>query len=156
MLLGIPTRPFMSGTPALESVSFPEGEGLVLAPVAGPEPALLSTCGRLPPPENGLAASHAQDFTLVLRALRWTTPGPGLEEAVRACGQGGGRGAGASAAGEPRYARRFERLGVPIEPASPRPAGGREPAPGARGAAGEAADRRGPLRALGPGRRRAR
>ena len=116
MLLGIPPRPFMAGTPALESVSFPEGEGRVLAPVSWPrEPALLSACGRLPPPENGLAASHPQDFTLVLRALRWTTPGPGLERALRACGQGGGRAAGASAAGEPRYARRFERLGVPVE-----------------------------------------
>ena len=51
----------------------------------------------------------------MLRALRWTTSGAGLERAVRACGQGGGAGSGASAAGETRYARRFERLGVPIE-----------------------------------------
>jgi len=116
MLMSIPPRPPVAPTPALESVSFPEGEGRVLAPAGWPrEPAASSACGRLPQPENGLAASHPSDFTLVLRALRWTTGGTGLDEAVRACGQGRGPGAGASAADEPRYARRFERLGVPIE-----------------------------------------
>lgn len=116
MLLGIPARPLVAGTPALESVSFPAGEGRVLAPAGWPrEPAASSACGRLPQPENGLAASHPSDFTLVLRALRWKANGTGLEQAVRACGQARGPEAGASVADEPRYARRFERLGVPIE-----------------------------------------
>lgn len=116
MLMPLPPQPLVAGRPGLESVSFPEGEGRVLAPAGWPrEPASQSACDRLPQPENGLAASHPSDFTLVLRALRWTTSGTGLEQAVRACGQGRGAGSGASAAGETRYARRFERLGVPIE-----------------------------------------
>ena len=116
MLLDVSPRPLAAGTPSLEGVSFPEGEGRVLAPAGwSREPASQSACGRLPAPDNGLAARHPQDYTLVLRALRWTTSAPGLELAVRACGQGGGRAAAASAADEPRYALRFERLGVPIE-----------------------------------------
>ena len=96
MLLPIPPRPLVAGRPGFESVSFPGGRG------ASPGPGGLasgagrsSPCGRLPPPENGLAASHPNDFTLVLRALRWRTTGTGLDEAVRACGQGRGAGAGA-------------------------------------------------------------
>jgi len=116
MLLDSSPRPLAAGTPALEGVSFPEGEGRVLVPAGwSREPASASACPRLPSPDNGLAASHPQDYTLVLRALRWATRAPGLEQAVRACGHGGGREAGASAADEPRYALRFARLGVPIE-----------------------------------------
>jgi len=116
MLLNLPPLPLVAGRPALESVSFPEGEGRVLAPAGwSRQPAARSACGRLPPPENGLAASHPHDYTLVLRALRWTASAPGLEQAVGACGQGGGPAAGASATDEPRYALRFERLGEPIE-----------------------------------------
>ena len=116
MLLKVPPGSPMAGTPALERASFPEGEGRVLAPVGWPrEPAARPACLRLPPPDNGLLASHPQDYTLVLRALRWATGAPGLEEAVRSCGEGGSRAGGASTVDEPRYALRFERLGVPIE-----------------------------------------
>jgi hypothetical protein len=116
MLLDAPPGSLGAEAPALENVSFPEGEGRVLAPAGWlREPASQSACGRLPPPESGLAASPPRDYTLVLRALRWTTGGPGLEEALRACGQGAGRAAGPSTAEVPRYALRFERLGVPIE-----------------------------------------
>ena len=116
VLVNLGSRPLVAGTPALEGVSFPEGEGRILAPLGWPrEAASQAACRRLPPPDNGLAASHPQEFTLVLRALRWTTSPPGLEPAVRACEQGGGRAAAPSAADEPRYALRFERLGVPTE-----------------------------------------
>lgn len=116
LLMPLPPQPLAAGRPGFESVSFPEGEGRILAPAGwSREPASQSACDRLPQPENGLAASHPSDFTLVLRALRWTTSGTGLQQAVRACGQGRGAGSGGSAAGETRYARRFERLGVPIE-----------------------------------------
>jgi hypothetical protein len=112
MLFDAPLRPVAAGTPALEAVSFPEGDGRVLVPAGwSREPAGQPGCGRLPPPDNGLAASPPLDYTLVLRALRWAAGGRGLEQAVRACGEGGGRSAGS----EPRYALRFERLGVPIE-----------------------------------------
>lgn len=116
ILLDVSPRALAPGTPALEDVSFPEGEGRVLAPAGwSREPATQPACGRLPPADNGLAASPPQDYTVVLRALRWTTIAPGLEQAVRACGRGVGRAGGASAADPPRYAVRFERLGVPIE-----------------------------------------
>jgi S1-C subfamily serine protease len=88
---------------ALEIVSFPEGEGRVAAPAGwSREPTTQSSCGRLPPADNGLASSHPSDYTLVLRALRWAGAGPALARAVQACG-------------EPPYALRFQRLGVPIE-----------------------------------------
>ena len=116
ILLDLSPRALAPGTPALEDVSFPEGEGRVPAPAGwSREPASQPACGRLPPVDNGLAASPPQDYTVVLRALRWTTSVPGLEQAVRSCGQGLGRAAGASAADPPRYALRLERLGVPIE-----------------------------------------
>jgi hypothetical protein len=100
----------------LERVSFPEGEGHVLAPAGwSREPAAQSACRRLPPPENGLSSSPPRDYTLVLRALRWTTGAPELGEALRTCGQGDGRTAGGSRTQGPRYVLRFERLGVPIE-----------------------------------------
>ena len=51
----------------------------------------------------------------MLRALRFATAGPELEQAVSACGQGGGRQGRALGLGRSGYARRFERLGVAIE-----------------------------------------
>lgn len=116
MLVKLSPRPLVAGTPALDSVSWPEGEGRALAPAGwSREPATQSACRRLPPADNGLAASHPNDYTLVLRALRWMAPGPALVPAVEACGADAGRGARASGASPPQYALRFERLGVPIE-----------------------------------------
>jgi hypothetical protein len=116
MLLDASSRAVAATVSAFEDVSFPEGEGRVLAPAGWPrEPASHAGCGPLPPPENGLAASHLLDYTMVLRVLRWPTGAPGLDEAVRGCDREGRRAAGAPAADEPRYAFRFERLGVPIE-----------------------------------------
>jgi S1-C subfamily serine protease len=115
MLAELPLRP-LAGTqdPALEVASFPEGEGQVAVPAGWPrEPALQSACGRLPPPDNGLAASHPLDYTLVLRVLRWTAGGAALGQAVAACAEA----AGADRAGGPgqgQYAFRVDRLGVPI------------------------------------------
>ena len=114
MLLNLPPRPLVAGNPALESVSLPEGEGRVLAPAGwSREPARQSVCRRLPAPDNGLASSHPSDYTLVLRALRWTGGRSALVQAVEACGAGAGP--GAPGTGESRYALRFARLGVPIE-----------------------------------------
>ena len=79
------------------------------------EPTAQAACGGLPPPDNGLAASHPLDYTLVLRALRWTAARPALIQAVEACGAGAGRGPRAAGRSEPQYSLRFERLGVPIE-----------------------------------------
>jgi V8-like Glu-specific endopeptidase len=112
----LPRPPSGPQDPALEIVSFPEGEGRIATLVGWPrEPASQATCRRLPPPDNGLAASHPLDYTLVLRALRWTAARPALEQAVEACGAGAGRGARAAGRSEPQYSLRFERLGVPIE-----------------------------------------
>jgi hypothetical protein len=104
MLVKLPARPPVGPQdPALEAVSFPEGEGRLAAPAGwSREPAAYAACAGLPPPANGLAASHPLDYTLVLRALRWTAGGPALGQAVEACGG-------------PQYALRFQRLGVPIE-----------------------------------------
>ena len=114
MLLNLPPRPLVAGYPALESVSLPEGEGRVLAPAGwSREPARQSVCRRLPAPDNGLMSSHPSDYTLVLRALRWTAGRSALVQAVEACGAGAGP--GAPGTGESRYALRFARLGVPIE-----------------------------------------
>ena len=117
MLFNLSPRPLPAGTPALESVSFPEGEGQVLAPAGLVAGAGLRSRRAAGCPRRRTASLRAirTDFTLVLRALRWTTGTTGLQEAVRACGQGEGRAAGAPAADPPRYALRFERLGVPIE-----------------------------------------
>jgi S1-C subfamily serine protease len=102
---------------ALEVVAFPEGEGRVAAPAGwSREPATRSACGTVPAAEGGLAASHPLDYTLVLRALRWTSAGsPALGEAVRACGGGERALGGAAALGVAAYAGRFARLGAMIE-----------------------------------------
>jgi S1-C subfamily serine protease len=117
MLADLPNSPLAGAQdPALEIVSFPEGEGRVASPAGwSREPAAQAGCSRLPPPESGLAVSHPRDYTLVLRALRWTRGGPALSQAVEACGGGAAGAAGAAGTGGPRYALRFERLGVPIE-----------------------------------------
>ncbi len=67
------------------------------------------------PSDNGLASGHPLDYTLMLRALRWTAGRLALVRAVEACGAGAGRGARAWGTSGPQYALRFERLGVPIE-----------------------------------------
>jgi S1-C subfamily serine protease len=114
MLVQLPPRPLGAEVPALESVSFPGGEGRVLAPAGWwQEPATQSACSRLPMPVDALASSPLLDYTLVLRALRWTAGDPVLVEAIEHCG--GGPGARAAGTRGPRYARRFERFGVPIE-----------------------------------------
>jgi len=117
ILFKLPPRPpSPPPDPALEIASFPEGEGRIATLVGWPrEPASQAACRRLPPPDNGLAASHPLDYTLVLRALRWTAARPALVQAVEACGAGASRGARAAGRSEPQYALRFERLGVPIE-----------------------------------------
>ena len=105
-----------AGEAALETVAFPEGEGRVAAPAGwSREPVTHSPCGSVPPAESGLAVSHPLDYTLVLRALRWTAADPALAEAVRACGGSGGSWGGAPGLGGAGYAVRFARLGVPIE-----------------------------------------
>jgi hypothetical protein len=116
MLAELPARPLAGAQdPALELVSFPEGEGRVAAPAGWPrEPALRAACGRLPPPDNGLAASHPLDYTLVLRVLRWTAGGAALGQAVTACAESAGASARAAGTGQPQYAFRFDRLGVAI------------------------------------------
>jgi len=112
MLVELPKGPLAGAEdPALEIVSFPEGEGRVPAPAGWSlEPAAQADCRRLPPPDSGIAVSHPRDYTLVLRALRWTAGGPALRRAVEACGAG----AAGAAPGGPRYDLGFERLGVPI------------------------------------------
>jgi hypothetical protein len=92
--------------PALEPVALPgRGGGRVALPQGwSVEPATVSTCGRVPAAEAGLAASPPGDFTVVLRALRWPGGAEGLAAALRACS--------GSAEG---YLGRFSRLGVPIE-----------------------------------------
>lgn len=92
----------------LEAVPYPGGTtGSVLLPVGwSREPAAYASCGRVPVGETGWAASPMGDFTVVFRALRWTSAEVSPEEVVRACGAAG-RGAGV-----PSYAGRFDRLGV--------------------------------------------
>jgi uncharacterized protein YqeY len=118
MLVRLPLRPLADGRgePALEMVPFPEGEGRVAAPAGwSREPAERSACERLPPADAGLSVSHPLDYTLVLRALRWPAPAPGLAEAVRACSESAGGTGAATGPGEPAYALRVSRLGVEIE-----------------------------------------
>jgi hypothetical protein len=102
---------------ALEVAPFPEGEGGVAVPVGWPrEPATRSACGTVPAAEGGLAASHPRDYTLVLRALRWTSADPAtLREAARACGGGEGSLGGTAGLGLAAYGGRFARLGTTIE-----------------------------------------
>jgi V8-like Glu-specific endopeptidase len=114
MLIGLRPAPisFDPRKPPFERVGFPQGEsGRVPVPTGWVvEPASRGACRSLPAAAAGLAASHPSDYTLVLRALRWS--GPGLARAVLAC-----PGALAAAAGEgagPSYSRRFERLGVDV------------------------------------------
>jgi hypothetical protein len=118
MLVRLPALSLAGGRggPLLETVPFPEGEGSVAAPAGWfREPAVRSACARLPPADGGLSVSHPLDYTLVMRALRWPAPGPGLVEAVRACGESAGPTGPATDHGEPAYAFRVTRLGMPIE-----------------------------------------
>ena len=151
MLLALSPRPLVAGYPALERVSLPEGEGQVVAPAGwSREPARQSACRRLPAPDNGLASSHPSDYTLVLRALRWTGGRPALVQAVGTCGTGAELGAPGTSEIAVRPALRASR-GADRGPGRPRGPRRGEPPPGARGPGREAADRRGPLRPLGSG-----
>jgi S1-C subfamily serine protease len=92
---------------ALEPVPYPGGaSGRVLLPAGwSTEPATHGSCSRVPVAEAGVAASPAGDFTVVLRALRWSGDALVPEEVARACGAVTGAGGAA-------YGGRFERLGV--------------------------------------------
>ena len=134
----------------------PEGEGRVLAPAG-----LAAGAGRRSRP----AAGCPRPTTAWRRAIPWTTrwccgrcggrpAARRWTQAVEACGAGG-RG------GRERRARagRSTPCASRVSACRSRPGGscsarGGEPPAGARGAGGEAADRRGPLRALGPRGRR--
>jgi hypothetical protein len=98
--------------PALEVVTLPGVEGGRLAMPSGwsLEPASASVCGSVPPADSGLLASPQGDFTVLLRALRWSGRAPAVAEALRPCGAPF-EVAGASAS----YASQFNHLGVPTE-----------------------------------------
>ena len=114
MLLARHPAPWSPGTPALERVSLPEGDGQVLTPAGwSREPATQSACLRLPrarqrpgvEPSFGLHAGAA-GAAVDRRPSRARPGGRGLWR---------GAGRGAPGTGESRYALRFARLGVPIE-----------------------------------------
>jgi len=104
-------------SPALAATGFPGPEGGRVAMPSGwsLEPASSSACARVPPAAAGLLASPQGDFTVVLRALRWSGATPGVAEGVRACGAAfevpGGPAGGVTGS----YAGRFDHLGVPAE-----------------------------------------
>jgi S1-C subfamily serine protease len=99
-------------SPALEAVTLLEVEGGRVPMPSGwsLEPASASVCAAVPPSDSGLLASPQGDFTVVLRALRWSGRPAAVGEALRACGAPF-EVAGASAS----YASQFNRLGVPTE-----------------------------------------
>jgi len=74
------------------------------------EPVSGSVCASVPPADSGLLASPQGDFTVVLRALRWSGRAPAVAEALRPCGASF-EVPGASAS----YASQFNYLGVPTE-----------------------------------------
>ena len=119
LLLDLPLRSVAASRDALlEPATFTNGEGGVVVPRAwSREPATQAACEALPPADAGLLVRHPSDYTLVLRALRWGAGGTSLERALARCGvvRSGSRqtGDGASA-GDPAYAFRVDRLGVPV------------------------------------------
>ena len=92
-----------------ESVVYPGGAaGSVVLPTEwSREPASYASCSRVPVAEAGVAASPDGDFTVVLRALRWTEGAIRPAEVAQACGAAPG-------SGDPGYGGRFERLGVTL------------------------------------------
>jgi S1-C subfamily serine protease len=104
-------------SPAFEAMALPGAEGgRVPMPAAWSyEPAASSVCAHVPPAVAGLLASPQGDFTVALRALRWSGAASGVAEAVRACGAPfevpGGPAGGVTGS----YTGQFDRLGVPTE-----------------------------------------
>lgn len=81
--------------------------GVVLPSDWSREPASYASCSRVPVAEAGVATSPSGDFTVILRALRWTEGAVRPAEVARACDPVAG-------ADDPSYGGRFERLGVPM------------------------------------------
>jgi hypothetical protein len=102
---------------ALAGAAFPGPEGGRVAMPSGwsLEPVSASACGSIPPADTGLLGSPQGDFTVVLRALRWSSATAGLPEAVRACGGSSLVSAASLGGARASYLGRFDRLGVPIE-----------------------------------------
>jgi S1-C subfamily serine protease len=103
------TRPL---TPALDRVALPGAEGGRVAMPSGWsfEPAPGSVCTLVPPADSGIAGTPPGDYTVVLRALRWSAGARGVAESLRRCGA-----PFRSAAGAGSYSAQFNRLGVPTE-----------------------------------------
>lgn len=92
-------------TAALERAAFPQPASPPIALPAGwhREPAEALACSALPPPDAAIASSPQGDFTVILRATWWRSPGLASGQTVD-CGWGAGA--------WPAYAIRDERLGV--------------------------------------------
>jgi S1-C subfamily serine protease len=90
-----------------EAASYPgAAAGSVVLPAGwSREPASYASCPEIPPTDAGVATSPAGDFTVILRAMRWTSGALAPEERARACGP-------PAEAGGATYGRRFDRLGV--------------------------------------------
>jgi S1-C subfamily serine protease len=109
--LGTPRR--SASQEPLEAAAFPNGDGAVVAPRAWPrEPATEAGCRALPGSDAGLLIRDPGDYTIVLRALRWSGRDEDLRPGLERCGAQAG-GSPASAA-EPSYELRFDRVGVPV------------------------------------------
>ncbi len=92
-----------------ERTAFPNGDGAFVLPHGwAPEPAAHAACAAVPEAEAGFLARDPQDFTVVLRALRFRGAS-GVERAIARCG---GQGSMEAAAVPASYAFRFDRLGV--------------------------------------------
>jgi len=104
-------------SPGLAATALPGPEGGRVAMPSGwsLEPASSSACAHVPPAVAGLLASPLGDFTVVLRALRWSGAASGVAEAVRACGAPFEVAAGPAGGVTGSYAGQFDHLGVPTE-----------------------------------------
>jgi hypothetical protein len=93
---------------AFEAVAYPGGAaGRVPLPSEwSREPSSFASCSRVPAAEAGVATSPAGDFTVVLRVLRWPEGAVRPAELAQACGS--------RRKDVPRYAGRFERLGLTL------------------------------------------
>ena len=95
-----------------------DGNGVRVATPSGwsVEPVAAATCGRVPPAETGWAASPPGDFTVVLRALRWSRESAAVVRGVQSCAASAGTADGAAPGGaSATYGGRFETLGVSME-----------------------------------------
>jgi hypothetical protein len=98
--------------PPLEAVTSPGVEGGRVGMPSGwsLEPGSASVCTVVPPADSGLAATPQGDYTVVLRALRWSAGAPGVADALRGCGAPF-KAAGATGS----YSAQFDRLGTATE-----------------------------------------